>query len=191
MYFSVMLTSSAGLRKSAQRKKSKAQTLRDPWKHHILTTFGCLSEIQTDIMYLKILIERVCKCCSLFASLPCSDDADIVISLSWCIRANKAGRAVRHFKSVHRLVYVNPPILLVCFYHGWCFFFFFSFFRSHFKVCTSRKTKILKFQSHRMIDSWVELYYSIWCGGTEHWSQTSTPTHNMFDKCSADLGLLK
>lgn len=135
---------------------------------------------------LKNLIERVCKCCSLFASLPCSDDADIVISLSWCIRANKAGRAVRHFESVHRLVNVNLQILLVCFYHGW-----FLFSEVILKSAQVRKTEILNFQSHKMIDSCAVLQYSICCGGTGHWSQTSTPILNMFDKCSAGPGLLK
>lgn len=114
--------------------------------------------------------------------LSSSHDADIVISLSWCIKANKAERELWGI-----LVNVNPRILLV-------YFAVAAFLKSFLKSAQSRKKremKTLKSQSHKMIDSCVVWNFLIWCWGTGHWSQTSPPTHNMFHKCFAGHGHLK
>lgn len=54
--FWLILKSSAVLGKSEERRR-KAPALKTPCMHHALTTFGSLSEIQTDIMCLKIWLK--------------------------------------------------------------------------------------------------------------------------------------
>lgn len=86
--------------------------------------------------------------------LSSSHDADIVISLSWCIKANKAERELWGI-----LVNVNPRILLV-------YFAVAAFLKSFLKSAQSRKKremKTLKSQSHKMIDSCVVWNFLIWC----------------------------